>query len=117
MTDKKTKIFFKFLAKQNKLFSKLPIDKSFTTDDQRKISLYLTEIYFRSQHLVNLIKNISETNLKFTENDLDSLLGDLIDLRIEIYDEIVDWIKELKKHLNIAINKVGDLGAEKYGWD
>jgi DNA mismatch repair ATPase MutS len=116
MTDKKTKMF-KLLEKQNKLFNRLPIDKSCTTEDRKMISLCLTEIYVRSQHLVNLIKKISGTNLKFTEDDLDSLLDNLINLQIEIYGEVVDWIKDLKKPLNIAINKIGDLGAEKYGWD
>lgn len=113
MSDKKTKMFSKLLGKQDRIFNRLPVDKSCG----QKVSSYLTEIYFRSKHLIRLTEKISETNLKFNEDDLDSLLGDLIDLRIEIYDEMVDWIKNLKKPLNVVIDKVGELGAKKYGWD
>jgi len=117
MSDKKTKMFFKLLRKQEKLFNRFPIGKSYTTEDRRKVMLCLTELHFRSRHLVSLTKNISETNLKFTEDDLDALLGNLIDLRIEIYDEMFEWIKDLKKPLNRVINKIEALGAKKYGWD
>ncbi len=116
MTDKRTERYFKLLKKNDEIFEAL-LKKKASKVDRQKVAFCLTEIYFRSQHLVNLIKKISETNLKFTEDDLDSLFGNLIDLRIEIYDEMVDWIKDLKRPLKTAIYKVNDLGAEKYGWD
>ena len=117
MSDKRTKMFFQLFRKQEKVFNKLLSNDNCTAEDRQTIALCLTEIYFGSQHLIELIKNISETNLNFTERDLDSLLGNLIDLRIEIYDEITDWIKDMKKPLKVAINKVADLGTEKYGWE
>jgi len=117
MSDKNTKMFFQLLRKQEKVFNKLLSNANCTPEDRQMIVLCLTELYFSSQRLIGLIKKISETNLDFTERDLDSLLGNLIDLRIETYDEINDRIKDLKKPLKTVINKICDLGAEKYGWE
>ena len=117
MSDKKNKNYLILLGKQDKLFNKLLMGKSFTNEDRRMVALCLTELHFRSQHVVKLIKKISETNLKFSDDNLDNLLDNLIGLKIEIYDEVLDWIKDLKKPLNKVINRIGDLGAEKYGWD
>ena len=117
MSDKRTKMFFQLFRKQEKVFNRLLPNKYCAPKERQMLALCLTELYFRSQHLIGLIKKVSKTNLDFTERDLDSLLGNLIDLRIETYDEINDWIRDMKKPLKTVINKIGDLGTEKYGWE
>jgi hypothetical protein len=113
MIDKKIKVFFKLFRKQKKVFDKLLPDKSCDAEVRQEIILCLTEIYFGSKHAIELTKKISETNTNFTKGDLDSLLGNLIDLRIEIYDKMVDWIRDLKKPLKNVIDKVAGLVDQK----
>jgi hypothetical protein len=113
---KKTRKFFRLFRKQEGLFNTVLQNRA-SDEDRKTVALCLTEIYFQSQRLIELIKKVSETNLDYTESDLDSLLGNLIDLRINIYDEIADWIKDLKKPLNTTIDNVEDVGAELYGWE
>jgi hypothetical protein len=116
MTDKKNKLYFKILKKNQRMFEKVIGDR--ISDNYRQaIALYLTEIYFRSQHIIELIEKILETNQNCTKRDLDSLLGYLVYLQIEIYDELVDWFKSLKKPLKTVIDKVEDLWYEKPGTD
>jgi hypothetical protein len=43
---------------------------------------------------------------------LDILLSNLVDLRVDIYDELLDWVKDLKKPLGSVINKVENLWYE-----
>lgn len=114
MTDERTKRYFKLLRKNQGLFEKLLGDKT-SEDDRQTVALCLTEIYFNLQHVIKLTKKISEINLELTKGDLDALLSNLIDLRIEIYDKMFDWIKNLKKPLNVAINKIGKLEGDKSG--
>lgn len=114
MTDKRTELYFKLLRENDRLFGALLKSKA-SKGDRQKAAFCLTEIYFISQSLVKLTKKISETNLEFSKGDLNSLLGNLIDLRIEIYDKMVDWIRDLKKPLNVVIDKVGELEGDKSG--
>jgi len=115
-TQKQTKKFFQFFRKQEKLFNTVLQNRA-SDEDKQTVALCLSEIYFRSQHLIGLIKKTSETNLDYTESDLDSLLGNLVYAQIDIYDELASWIKQLKKPLKTAIDKVDDLGVELYDWE
>jgi|GEM_PF-5232093 len=108
---KETKLYFKLFRKNQKLFKEVIGDK-ISDEYKQNIVLYLTEIYFGSQHIIKLIEKISETNTNCTKRDLDSLLGNLVDLRIEIYNELIDWVKDLKKPLKTVIDKVEDLWYE-----
>jgi hypothetical protein len=113
--QKQTKEFFQLYRKQEKLFNTMLQNRA-SDEDRQTVALCLSEIYFRSQHLIELIKKISETNLNYTESDLDSLLGNLVFAQIDIYDELASWIKQLKKPLKTVIDNVEDLGVELYGW-
>jgi hypothetical protein len=113
--QKQTKKFFRLFRKQETLFNTVLQNRT-NDKDRQTVALCLSEIYFRSQHLIGLIKKISETNLNYTESDLDSLLGNLVYTQIDIYDELTSWIKQLKKPLKTAIDNVEDLGVELYGW-
>jgi hypothetical protein len=113
---KETKLFFMFLKKNRRVFDAVIGDK-INDKGKQLIALYLTEIYFSSQHVIELIEKISKTNKNCTKRDLDTLLGNLVDLRIELYDELIDWAKSLKKPLKTTIDKIEDLWYEKPGAD
>ncbi|MFA5252924.1 MAG: hypothetical protein WC454_10120 [Phycisphaerae bacterium] len=112
MADKGTERYFKLLKKNEELFVSLLKNKA-SKEDRQKVAFCLTEIYFMSQSLAKLIKKISETNLNFSKDDLDLLLGNLINLRIEIYDKMADGIRDLKRPLNIVIDTTGKLVGDK----
>jgi hypothetical protein len=114
MADEETKLFFKLLRKNQRLFGKLPGNK-LSDEDRETVALYITEIYFRSHHLTEVIEKVSETSVRFSESDLDSLLTNLVELQIEIYTEMVDWIKGLKKPLMTVIDNIDDLGRKEKG--
>ncbi len=114
MADKRTERYFKLFRKNNELFGALLKNKK-SRGDKQKVVLCLTEIYFSSQSAIKLIDKISKTNKNFTKGDLDFLLGNLIDLQTEIYLDMTDWIKDLKKLLKNVIDKVGKLGGDKSG--
>ncbi len=114
--DKKAEAYFRLLRKIERLFDVILGDR-ISKDDKQSVELCLTETYFFAKDLIRLIDKISETNLDYTEKDLDDLSSYLIYAKIDIYDEMVDWFKELEKPLNIAIDKIGDIGAERYGWE
>jgi len=76
------------------------------------MALCLTEFYFNSRHLIEVIKKISERSLDSTKDDLDSFLGDLCRLRTEVYDVTTYWAKILRKPLNTSIDKIADLEYE-----
>lgn len=114
MADQKTKRFFKLLRKNEGLFGALLKNKASKGDGQT-VALCLTELYFRSKHLIDLTKKISETSLRFTKDDVDSLLGNLVDLQVEIYIGMLHWIRDMKRPLKVVIDNVEDLGPEKKG--
>ena len=114
MTDERTKRYFKLLRKNEGLFGALLKNKASKGDGQT-VALCLTEVYFRAQHLIVLIKKFSEANLDFTENSLDPLLGNLVDLQVEIYIGMLHWIRDMKRPLKAVIDNVEDLGPEKKG--
>ena len=107
MSDEKIKKFFKLLNKLETLEETI-VKNNVSEEYKRIVALCLTELYFRSKHLIDLIKAISETKLNYTEKDLDKLLENLVYLQIVIYDEMVDWMKDLKKPLKKLINKLPD---------
>jgi hypothetical protein len=112
-TDIQTKRYVKFYDKLQKIFNKFPIDKSFSIEDRRRLSLCLSELYFESQHLSKVIKKISQTNLKLTEKNLNPIISNLIDLQANMYIDMVDWIKDLKKPLNSLIKTIENSDPKK----
>jgi hypothetical protein len=110
--DERTKRYFKLLTKNKRLFEKLLKNKKIKETGQR-VAFCLTELYFNSQSVIKLIDKISQTKRNFNKNDLDSLLGNMIDLQTEIYIEMTDYIKELRKPLKNVIDKVGNLRGDK----
>ncbi|MBN2020005.1 MAG: hypothetical protein JW749_07260 [Sedimentisphaerales bacterium] len=111
--DIQTQKYAKFYSKLQKLLYRFPKDKSFSTQDRQHLSLCLAELYFKSNHLNKVIKKISETNLKLDEKHCNSITSNLIDLQIDIYTEMVDWIKDLKKLLKTLINIIENSDPEK----
>jgi hypothetical protein len=116
MTDEKTKRFFELFKKNQRLFEKLLKNKT-GEEDGKTVELCLTELYSASQRVIKLIDKISKTKTSFTKGNLNSLLGNLIDLETEVYLEMAGWIKELKNPLKNVIDKVGNLGSDKSGSD
>lgn len=116
MTNEKTKQFFELFKKNQRLFEKLLKNKA-SEEDGKTVELCLTELYSASQRVIKLIDRISKTKTNFTKGNLNSILGDLIDLETEIYLEMAGWIKELKNPLKDVIDKVGSLEGDKSGTD
>ena len=73
--------------------------------DSDRVAHCLSEVYCKSLNITELIEQVSETNLSLSETDLDDLSRQLIYIKIEIYDELKDWIKRLHKPL-IRITEV-----------
>jgi hypothetical protein len=115
ISDKKTRLYFKLFRKQEKVFNKIKLKKGCSPEDGKTVAFSLTELYFKSKHLSDLIKRISETNLNLGEKDLDSLLENLIDLQLGIYIDMPDWIKDFKRPLKNIIDGIDTLGTEKKG--
>lgn len=105
--DEKTEQFFAFLRKLESLTDRLVMSKD-KEEDKRKFALCLAELYFRANHVTGLIKAIANTPLKPSEQTMDTLLTDLVDLQIELYDEVADWMKELRKPLQRMMDAVPD---------
>ena len=103
--DPETKIYFNILRKNQKLFDVILANR-INREDRQTIALCFAEIYINSRHIIKLIEKISKTNIDISEKKLDSLLESLCFSRVEIYNELVDWAKDLKKPLNKAINSV-----------
>ncbi len=111
--DTQTKKYLKLLGKLTKLFKKFPKDKSFSAKDRQHLSFCLTELYFMSDHMNKVIKNISDTNLKIKNKNLNSLITNLIDLQVNTYIEMADYIKDLKKPLKSLIHAIENSDPEK----
>jgi hypothetical protein len=107
--DEKTKLFFTFLKKLESLTDRLVVSED-NDEDKKKFALCLAELYFRASHVTGLIKAIADTDLKPSEQTMDTLLTDLVDLQIELYDEVADWMKELKEPLQRMMDAVPDDG-------
>lgn len=56
--------------------------------------------------MVDLIKRISETKTDCAEAELDRLLEDLVNLKIDLYHEMFFWAKDLRRPLQQAIDAV-----------
>lgn len=106
MSKKKTKQFFTLLNKLRSLEDHFDSRKG--KKDQKLFALCLCELHFRAIHTIELIQAISKTGRKMTNKTLDNLLTDLINLKIELFDEVSDWQKELKRPLQKIINSVSD---------
>ncbi len=102
--------------KLNELTKKMIAHEDYD-DNQKKFEFYITEIYFRSKHISNLVEKMLDMKKdEFNEGDLDILLEYLIDLKIEIFDEIMDWMIQLKKPLKDTIDKVEDFSYKVGGF-
>jgi hypothetical protein len=111
--DIQTEKYFKLHTKFENIFKNFPKDKSFSAEDRQYLSFCLTELYFMSNHMNKVIRNISDTNLKIENKDLDSLISHLIELQVNTNIEIVDWIRNLKKPLKSLINSIENSDSEK----
>ena len=105
--DEKTKHLFTLLRKLESLTDRLVVSED-NDEDKKKFALCLAELYFRANHVTGLIKAIANTPLKPSEQTMDALLTDLVDLQIELYDEVADWMKELRKPLQRMMDAVPD---------
>jgi hypothetical protein len=67
----------------------------------------LSEISSYSKSVRELIYRIASRRAgDLTLKEYDELLGELVNLKIELYDELADWIKITKKPLQIMIDAV-----------
>lgn len=76
------------------------------------MELCLTELYFRSFHIIELIRRISETDVTKQEA-LETLFEDLISLQNELYTEMLLWSKSLRQPLQKAIDQVEEMLSEE----
>ena len=111
MATEETKRYFKLLNKLDIVTKKI-MEKGASQEEKSKFALCLAEIHSCSSALVDLINKISETNISMTEKEADDLLGNLTDVKIYLYTEITDWVKDLKKPLKKAIDQVADMCAD-----
>ena len=101
----KVKSFFEMERRLKTITRAVLADKASAKSCQG-LPLYLTEIYFRSIEISKIIAAIEKVDYKnFNKQEADILLTHLVNLRIEIYDEVVDWMKALRKPLKITIGE------------
>jgi len=114
--DKKTEEYFQLFRKNEKLFDTVLGDR-ISKDDKQSVVYCLTETYFVAKHLIECIDKMSEIRVDYNEEDLDALLELLVYIRTDIYKCMVGWLRQLRKPLNLTIDRIGDIGAERYGWE
>ncbi|MBN1757774.1 MAG: hypothetical protein JW863_05625 [Chitinispirillaceae bacterium] len=67
----------------------------------------LSEIHNYCFKVSSLIDDLCKyDNSRLGKNEYDKLLGDLVDLKVHIYDELFDWIKESEMPLQKMIDEV-----------
>lgn len=67
----------------------------------------LSEIHKYCFRVSTLIDDLCKyDNSRLGKTEYDKLLGDLVGLKVHIYDELVDWIKESEKPLQKMIDEV-----------
>lgn len=76
------------------------------------MELCLSELYFRSFRIIELIRHISETDVTKQEA-LETLFEDLISLQNELYTEMLLWSKSLRQPLQKAIDQVEEMLSEE----
>jgi hypothetical protein len=108
MSSKNTKIYLDFMNEIRSL-SEIILKNRGTDKDRMRFALCLSEIYFSSHKIITLIKKVSEGMPNSNEKELDALLGNLVDLKIYVYDEFGAWMKKLKKPLQQSIDEVEDM--------
>lgn len=94
------------LRKDLRKISKKIYDNFTDVSFEQGLSLYLAEIYSRSSQIEKHIADIRKmANKELDESNVDELLTHLTKLRIEIYDEMADWMSSLRKPLKVAITE------------
>lgn len=77
------------------------------------MELCLTELYFRSLHIVSLIRDISEAGVVTEKESLENIFEVLISLQNEIFTEMLSWSKTLRQPLQKAIDQVEEMLSEE----
>ena len=78
-------------------------------EDKSSFAVCFAEIFSHSKHLLDMIEKIAEVNLDLSESDLDQLLGDLVMAKILMYDELRCWMRQLRRPLQNAMDRVEDM--------
>ena len=77
--------------------------------DKSSFVVCFAEIFSHSKNLLDVIEKIAEVNLDLSESDLDQLLGDLVMAKILMYDELRCWMRQLRRPLQNAMDRVEDM--------
>jgi hypothetical protein len=104
MTDRNNKNFFEMMNKLAKVRETV-FQRTGGYPQKGNFELYLTELYFRSFHAIELIKSIAEFKENYDSAALDKLLEDFVNLQIELYTEMFLWAKDLRHPLREAIDE------------
>ena len=77
-------------------------------EDRRQFAVCLTEIVNWSKYVNEAIERIAEAKPDLSENGLNELLANLVNVKIYMYDELRCWMRELRRPLQKVANAVED---------
>jgi hypothetical protein len=83
-------------------------EKKFSEREKKALALCMTELLFCSKNIKELLCSISAKGESTSKRSRfkDKVETDLVNLKIQIYDEFVDWARVLKAPLNSALRKM-----------
>jgi len=98
------KEFHAFMNRIETVFDVI-LENKVSKENKQAFALCLTEIYFDSLKTIALIDKMSKTNLNSSGKELDNCFRDIIDLKINLYDEMASWMKNLRVPLQNVLDE------------
>jgi hypothetical protein len=80
----------------------------FSDREKQALALSMTELLFCSNNIQELLRSISDKGDAISNGTRfkDKVETDLVNLKIQVYDEFIDWARILKGPLNSALRKL-----------